>query len=130
MEVFEQWWRSWFGGAMPAATPEDHSAMPGMLPPEQIQELRQTGGSAFDALFVRMMTQHHKGAITMADEALRQAGDIRLRLMSHAIRHEQRGEIELMNGIGPWAAVKSAWQSLIERFGSAEAERREPSRHH
>jgi uncharacterized protein (DUF305 family) len=107
--------------------------MPGMLAASDIDELRRTSDAAFDPLFVRLMTHHHKGAIAMADEALREAGDIRIRLLSHAIRHEQRGEIELMHGIKPgFETVRSAWRSLIAPAGSGEAERRPdaPAGHH
>jgi uncharacterized protein (DUF305 family) len=121
--TMDQWWRSWFGGALPPASPEDHAGMPGMVAAGQIEELRGTGGAAFDPLFVRLMTHHHKGAIAMADEAWREAGDIRIRLLSHAIRHEQRGEIELMHGIRPgFETVRSAWRSLLAPAGAADAE--------
>jgi uncharacterized protein (DUF305 family) len=39
--------------------------MPGMLTPEQIQELDDAGGSDFDRLFLTYMIQHHQGAVTM-----------------------------------------------------------------
>ena len=68
---------------------------------------------AFEPLLVRLMSIHHQGAIAMADEAAREAGDPRLKLMSHAIRHEQSGEIELMRGVRGWPAVKAAVASLL-----------------
>ena len=46
------------------------------------------------------MTKHHKGAVAMADLELRRGSDPRLRIMAHAIRHEQQGEIALMRGCG------------------------------
>ncbi len=112
--VFERWWRGWFGGALPPAAAEDHAAMPGMVPAEEVEALRQApADDAFDARFVAAMTSHHRGAVAMADEALRRAGDLRLRLMSHAIRHEQRGEIELMRGAGGFAAVGAAVSNML-----------------
>ncbi len=39
--------------------------MPGMLTPEQIQELDEAGGREFDRLFLTFMIQHHQGAVTM-----------------------------------------------------------------
>lgn len=130
--VFRQWWHSWFDGDLPPASPEEHASMPGMLAPEQMESLRNTNGTAFDPLFVRLMTTHHQGAIAMADEALRQAGDIRLRLMAHATRHAQRGEIELMHGSEGWEAVKAAALSLFAPAGEAVPDRREaaPLAHH
>ncbi|WP_255359993.1 DUF305 domain-containing protein [Belnapia sp. F-4-1] len=55
----------------------------------------------------------------MADEALRRAADPRLRLMSHAVRHEQRGEIALMQGIEGWAAVRTAVGNMLLPAGAA-----------
>jgi uncharacterized protein (DUF305 family) len=122
--IFRQWWRSWFSGDLPLASQEEHATMPGMLSPEQMENLRRTNGSAFDPLFVSLMTTHHKGAILMADEALREAGDVRLRLTAHATRHAQRGEIELMHGVEGMAAVESATLSMIVPAGEASADRR------
>jgi uncharacterized protein (DUF305 family) len=129
--IFQQWWRSWFGGDLPPAAPEEHATMPGMLSSEQIDGLRRTNSDAFDPLFITLMTTHHQGAIAMADEALREAGDIRLRLMAHATRHAQRGEIELMHGSEGLAAVEAATFSLLVPAGDASADRREqaPSTH-
>ncbi|HMB89970.1 MAG TPA: DUF305 domain-containing protein [Rhodothermales bacterium] len=44
-----------------------HHNMPGMLSPEQMQELNEARGAAFDRLFLTYMIQHHSGAITMVD---------------------------------------------------------------
>jgi uncharacterized protein (DUF305 family) len=124
VEIFEQWWRSWFPGSLPPPSPEEYVTMPGMLSGEQMEILRRTNGEEFDSLFVSLMTLHHKGAILMADEAIREASDISLRLMSHATRHAQRREIELMHGSEGMAAVKAATQSLFLSAGEANAERR------
>jgi uncharacterized protein (DUF305 family) len=39
--------------------------MPGMLTPEQMAQLTAARDAAFDALFLRLMIQHHEGALTM-----------------------------------------------------------------
>ena len=47
----------------------DHAMhMPGMLTPEQIRELEQARGAAFDRLFLTYMIEHHAGAVTMVDD--------------------------------------------------------------
>jgi uncharacterized protein (DUF305 family) len=125
IEVFRQWWRSWFPGDLPPPSPEEHATMPGMLAPEQLESLRNASADDFDPLFISLMTTHHKGAVVMADEALRKAGDIRLRLMAHATRHAQRGEIELMHRSEGIASVKAATLSLILPMGEAAADQRE-----
>lgn len=120
--VFDQWWRSWFDVALPPATPEDHATMPGMLPVGEIEALRRTDPALFDARFVALMTHHHQGAIVMADEALRNAADIRLRLMAHATRHAQRGEIELMRNTNGFAATWAAMANMILPAGQASSD--------
>lgn len=42
--------------------------MPGMLTPEQMEELRNARGIEFDQLFLEYMVQHHLGAIEMVAE--------------------------------------------------------------
>jgi uncharacterized protein (DUF305 family) len=43
--------------------------MPGMLSQAQLDKLENAEGKAFDKLFLRSMTQHHKGALQMVQEA-------------------------------------------------------------
>jgi hypothetical protein len=59
------------------------------------------------------MTFHHEGASLMAQEAIERSGDLRLRLMAQAIRHEQRGEIALMHGASGPDAVRAAVVNLL-----------------
>lgn len=42
--------------------------MPGMLTPEQMEDLRDARGVEFDRLFLEYMIQHHRGAIEMVAE--------------------------------------------------------------
>jgi uncharacterized protein (DUF305 family) len=42
--------------------------MPGMLTPEQMNQLDQARGPEFDKLFLTFMIQHHRGAIAMVKE--------------------------------------------------------------
>lgn len=123
IDVLAHWWRSWFHE--PAAfvcTEQERAAMPGMLSAAQLQALREMRGPAFDARFVEWMSLHHRGAILMADEQLHRTGDPRLALMSHAIRHEQRGEIGLMQGLEGAAAVRAAAQAMVARAGEHPAD--------
>ncbi len=52
--------------AVPHPDP-DHRMMPGMLSAEQLAQLERAHGPDFDALFLRLMIQHHQGAITMVN---------------------------------------------------------------
>jgi uncharacterized protein (DUF305 family) len=47
---------------------DGHAMMPGMLTPAQLQELTAARGRDFDRLFLRLMIQHHEGAVTMVTE--------------------------------------------------------------
>ena len=113
--IFDQWWQSWFGGPPPSSALHDHLGMPGIISEDQLQALRDTGQDNFDPLFVELMTVHHSGAIAMADEAMAEAGDLRLKLMSHAIRHQQLGQIELMHGSEGVRAVRAALSATFGR---------------
>jgi uncharacterized protein (DUF305 family) len=42
--------------------------MPGMLTPEQMARLEQARGAEFDQLFLQMMIQHHRGAVSMVTQ--------------------------------------------------------------
>lgn len=55
-------------GTMPMAHGAGHASMPGMLTPEQMAELEQARGAAFDRLFLTYMIQHHRGAVAMVRE--------------------------------------------------------------
>ena len=47
---------------------EHEMLMPGMLTPEQMQQLDQARGPAFDELFLTLMIQHHRGAVGMVEK--------------------------------------------------------------
>jgi uncharacterized protein (DUF305 family) len=111
--ILARWWASWFEQPMPICSAEERAAMPGLLEPAEIARLRSTEAPSFDQLFVELMTRHHKGAVAMADSELRNGSDPRLRLMAHAIRHEQQGEIALMQGVNGGAAVRLAFQNML-----------------
>ncbi|MCA6125211.1 DUF305 domain-containing protein [Bradyrhizobium sp. WSM 1704] len=111
--IFERWWQSWFETSMPDCTDEERSRMPGFLTALQLREVRDASSDAFDGVFVRLMTLHHKGAVKMADQEWRGRGDLRLRIMAHAIRHEQQGEIALMQGASGAPAVANAFRNMF-----------------
>ena len=53
---------------------EHDMAMPGMLTEAQMKELDAARGSEFDRLFLRLMIQHHQGAVSMVKELFDTAG--------------------------------------------------------
>jgi uncharacterized protein (DUF305 family) len=108
-----RWWQSWFSLSMDLCTTEERAAMPGYLEQSQIATLQAADGREFDATFVKLMSIHHAGAVAMADKELRQGSDFRLRLMAHAIRHEQQGEIALMQGVKGLDAVALGFRHML-----------------
>lgn len=111
--IFENWWLSWFDTEMPDCTAQERSAMPGFLTPAEMRQVRIAAPEAFARLFVEMMTLHHRGAVKMADQMWHSRGDPRLRIMAHAVRHEQQGEIALMQGVSGVAAVATAFRNMF-----------------
>jgi uncharacterized protein (DUF305 family) len=112
-QILDKWWTSWLGVPIQICSAEERAAMPGLLDPSQIEQLHAAGPTDFDALFVTLMTIHHAGAVKMADDELRGGSDPRLRVMAHAIRHEQQGEIALMNCIKGAKAVLLAVSNMF-----------------
>ncbi|MGW5559817.1 DUF305 domain-containing protein [Micromonospora sp. NPDC003944] len=74
----------------------DHGSMRGMQSPEAMRQLAATRGADFDRLFVRMMTEHHQGAIEMATKLLTVGSDLTLNEFANAVATEQTVEIERM----------------------------------
>ncbi|MCK1392506.1 DUF305 domain-containing protein [Bradyrhizobium sp. 1] len=111
--LLENFWLSWFDTAMPDCGFDERAAMPGFLTPAEMRLVNLAPPDQFDAVFVEMMTRHHKGAVKMADQMWHSRGDPRLRVMAHAIRHEQQGEIALMHGESGLAAVVTATRNML-----------------
>ncbi len=51
-----------------------HHTMTGMATPEQMAELEGAEGAEFDRMFLELMIEHHKGALTMVEDLLEQSG--------------------------------------------------------
>ncbi len=84
IDVMSGWLQTW-GEEVPEDAGMDHGAMgdhgdmsdmdmPGMMSPEQMQQLEQAEGAAFDRIFLELMTEHHRGAVEMA-QAEQEAGE-------------------------------------------------------
>jgi uncharacterized protein (DUF305 family) len=112
-KILARWWASWFVEPMQICSAQERASMAGLLDMTEVAKLRSTEASSFDRLFVDLMTKHHKGAVAMADSQLRDGSDPRLRIMAHAIRHEQQGEIALMHGVNGEPAVSLAFRNMF-----------------
>lgn len=113
IKIFENWWLSWFDTEMPDCSTEERAAMPGYLTPAEMRAVKAAPSDQFDPVFVEAMSRHHSGAVRMADRMWQSRGDLRLRIMAHAIRHGQQGEIALMRGVDGIAAVATAFRNMF-----------------
>ncbi len=75
---FMQNWLYERGETVPDPTAHDamhmHHTMTGMATPEQMAELEAADGAEFDRMFLALMIEHHKGALTMVEDLLDQSG--------------------------------------------------------
>ena len=71
----------------------DSTSMPGMASEDELDELIASSGAEADALFVRLMTEHHVGGIEMAEFAAERAANDEVQLMAASMASAQRGEI-------------------------------------
>ncbi|MET4022674.1 uncharacterized protein (DUF305 family) [Bradyrhizobium sp. S3.2.12] len=111
--IFENWWLSWFETEMPDCSTAERAAMPGLLTQAEVRDLKSAPPGNFDSVFVELMSRHHRGAVKMADQMWQSRSDPRLRVMAHAIRHEQQGEIALMQHLRGPEAVAAAFHNML-----------------
>ncbi|WP_245240262.1 DUF305 domain-containing protein [Streptomyces erythrochromogenes] len=78
----------------------DHGSMPGMATEQQLKELADARGADFDRLFLKLMTAHHEGALTMAGEALAGGNNPAVEEMANEVVATQSAEIHRMRAMG------------------------------
>ena len=77
----------------------EHAGMPGMATPEQVAQLRESRGTAFDSLFLRLMVAHHQGALTMVEQIRKSGVNVRVQEFADDIAFTQSDEIDRMRGM-------------------------------
>lgn len=70
-----------------------HQEMPGLASQASLDQLARAAGSDADALFLRLMIEHHRGGIHMADYAAANARDARVRDLAKRMSQTQSLEI-------------------------------------
>jgi uncharacterized protein (DUF305 family) len=76
--------------------------MPGMVPPERMQELGRASGAEFDRLFLTLMIQHHRGAVTMVESLFATDGaaqDAEVFRIASDMQVDQRTEVARMQSM-------------------------------
>ncbi|WP_372734562.1 DUF305 domain-containing protein [Nocardioides sp.] len=76
-----------------------HEGLEGMLSDDQLDELEDAEGAAFDRLFLEGMIAHHLGAVAMAKSVLLTGRDQRVNELATDINAEQSIEIERLRAI-------------------------------
>lgn len=78
----------------------NHGAgMPGMMTQQDMASLQSGRGSGFDSMWLRMMVQHHEGAIEMARTELREGSNPEAKELAQKIIAAQQAEITEMKGM-------------------------------
>ncbi|WP_254705595.1 DUF305 domain-containing protein [Streptomyces vilmorinianum] len=95
--AMEGWLKS--NGGPREQSGHDHHTMPGMASEEQLAELRNAKGEAFDELFLTLMITHHEGAVTMAAEVLGQGNNVLVEEMANDVIAQQTAEINRMRSM-------------------------------
>lgn len=92
------WLTSW-GEEVPAEGAMDHSMHGGggMMTAEEMQQLKDSSGKAFDTAFMEMMIKHHEGAVEMARTEQADGAYAPAKEMAGQIITSQSAEIEQMN---------------------------------
>ncbi len=104
IEMMQDWLRErgQEATAIDAHHAEGFQPMPGMLTAEEMASLAEAEGAAFDRLFLELMIEHHRGAITMVENLLRQPGaaqDSVLFGFTSDITADQTAEIDRMDAM-------------------------------
>lgn len=91
----KQWRDKWFA-EKPSALNMEMSGMADSMKGMNMKALDSLNGKEFDLEFIKQMTAHHKGAVTMAKEALTKADHAEIKTMAQGIITAQEAEIKQM----------------------------------
>lgn len=97
IETLSGWLTAW-GEEVPAEGAMDHSlhGMGGMMTDEEMSELENASGEAFDTAFLELMIKHHEGAVEMAKTEQADGAHGPATKMAGEIIASQSAEIEQM----------------------------------
>jgi uncharacterized protein (DUF305 family) len=72
------------------------SGMPGMMTDTQMNELRNATGAQFDTMFLQMMIEHHRGAVSDAQREVNDGINPEAKQLAATIVTDQTAEIGRM----------------------------------
>lgn len=99
METFSGFLTAWNQPLVPdhSSEADEHSwDAEGVLTPEEMQEIAAADGPKSQALFLRGMIQHHRGAVTMVQDEIDDGANADAVQLAQTIKNGQTAEIEAM----------------------------------
>ena len=87
--------KSWLTSAGQSLMGDHGMSMDGMLSDDEIEQLRQSSGKAFDKLFLAGMIAHHEGALSMVS-MIEDSENEEAKTLAQNIKVSQSAEIDLM----------------------------------
>ncbi|GGS79075.1 DUF305 domain-containing protein [Streptomyces violaceus] len=97
IQTMKSWLKAWgkpesAGENMPGM---DHgSGMSGMMSAGDMKKLEAAKGNEFDRMFAELMIEHHKGAITMAEDEQKKGRDATAKKLAADVVRTQSAEVE------------------------------------
>lgn len=88
---------AWMGMTPDPRDVRDGALMPGMATRAQLAELRTARGKSAEALFLRLMTAHHRGGVHMAEGCVRSCAVPVEKRLARGMADGQRSEIARMD---------------------------------
>ncbi|MEV4255400.1 DUF305 domain-containing protein [Spirillospora sp. NPDC049652] len=102
IEKMSGWLKGW-GESVPGAGDDSMAGMghgmDGMMTEKQMADYNKATGKDLDRKFLTMMIEHHKGAVTMAQQEQKSGKSAEAKALADAIIKAQQAEITEMNGL-------------------------------
>ncbi len=94
----KDWRGKWYAGKPGAMNMEMSGMMDSMkmMMGDGMKKMEAATGKEFDVQFLDMMSAHHAGAVTMANEALTKAEHPEIKTLANQIIKAQEAEIKMM----------------------------------
>jgi uncharacterized protein (DUF305 family) len=99
IDTMTGWLTAWGAAPMPGMTGGMDHGMPGAMSKADMAALKDAKGAAFDKQFLTMMITHHEGAITMAQDEVKEGSNTDAKALAQTIVADQQAEIATMKTI-------------------------------
>lgn len=101
IDLMTEWLTAW-GLEVPESTGHEgmhHDDGTGMMSAEDFESLGRESGDGFEEMWMRMMIEHHEGAVAMSEVELDEGINPEVRDLAQRIIDAQEAEIELMTDL-------------------------------